>query len=402
MSQYVIVGNGIAANAAAENIRKIDPTSPIHMFSRESVPFYYTPALPEVLAGEKDVHGITIHNMQWYTDQGISLHLATPITALDTSSKTLVAHDGSTYHYDRLLLATGSTSFVPPIQGATEDGVCTLRTYADAERIKQKASSAQELVLIGGGLLGLEAGNGLRKAGLRVTVVEFFPRLLPRQMDAAGAAILQRQLEAMGFSFYLDAKTKEIERRDGRLFVKLESGKAIPADMVLISAGVRPDLTLPRAIGLECDKAVKVDDTLTTSKQDIFAAGDLIEHRGIYYGIWPAAMEQGSCAGTVMAGGSALYSGTVISNTLKVVGIGLTAAGKIDPEGTCESIVEADNERGIYRKLVIKDDTIIGAILLGDTRGTDSILTAIKNKKNISKVKSHLSEKTFDYTELNR
>lgn len=402
MTHYIIVGNGIAANAAAEQIRQRDPNGHIRMFSKESIPFYYTPALPEVLAGEKDARSITIHDRKWYEDNSISLHLNTPVTEINTAVKRVVAADGSTYPYDRLLLATGSVSFVPPIAGAQNDGIFTLRTFADAEAIKRKAASSRELVLIGGGLLGLEAGNGLRKAGLKVSVVEFFPRLLPRQMDPEGASILKRQLESMGFSFYLNAKTQEIAPADGRLEVRLESGQTIPADMVLVSAGVRPDLSLAKAIGLKCDKAVKVDDTMKTSAPDIFAAGDLIEHRGIYYGIWPAAMEQGRVAGISMAGGDGRYEGTVISNTLKVVGINLIAAGDIDPDGKLESITRSDLSAGIYRKLVFKDDTIIGAILLGDIRGGEAILGAMKTKKNIAPYKKHILDDSFDYSELAR
>ncbi|MCX8043788.1 MAG: FAD-dependent oxidoreductase [Desulfobacterota bacterium] len=400
MTRYLIIGNGIAANTAAERIRTIDPSGIIHMFTKESVPFYYTPALPEVLSGEKDLQSITIHDEVWYERNNIVLHRATPILKIDPALQEVTAQDGATYVYDRLLLATGGNSFVPPIQGADRDGVFTLRTFADAKAIKERATRAKTLVLIGGGLLGLEAGNGLRKAGLSVIVVEFFPRLLPRQMDPAGASILQRQMEGMGFSFYLNARTKEIAERNGCLEVRLEDGIAIPADMVLISAGVRPDLSLPKSVGIDCDKAVKVDDAMKTNIQNIFAAGDLVEHRGIYYGIWPAAMEQGAVAGTVMAGQEAQYTGTVISNTLKVVGIQLTAAGDIDPDGTRESIVRSDPVRGIYRKLVISNNTITGAILFGDVRGSDAILQAMKNKTDISRVKSFLNDETFDFSEL--
>ncbi len=212
MASYIILGNGIAANTAAENIHKLEPGSSIHMFSREKHYFYYTPVLPEFLSGEKDVKGMTLHNAEWYTKRNIELHLNTAIAKIDPAKKTVTTGGDDIYSYDKLLLATGGFSFVPPIEGADSPGVYSLRTLADAEAIKGRASKAKKLVLIGGGLLGLEAGNGLRKAGLDVTVVEFFPRLLPRQMDVKGAAILQKQLEGMGFSFYLGAKTKEIVR----------------------------------------------------------------------------------------------------------------------------------------------------------------------------------------------
>ncbi len=392
MTTYLIIGNGAAGNAAAAAIRKYDQEGAIHLFSKGKYPFYYVPALPEYLAGEKQLSQFTLNNFTWYEKNRVDLHLETEITRIDPDQKLAETRQGEKYHYDKLLLATGGYSFVPPIKGAELEGVFTLRTFDDAEAIKQKAKESHRTVLIGGGLLGLEAGNGLRKAGLKVTVVEFFPRLLPRQMDVPGAAILQKQLEEMGFTFYLGAKTQEIVREANGLKVVLESGERIPADMVLISAGVRPELTLAKSLGLEIDKGVKVDDAMRTSREDIFAAGDLVEHRGRFYGIWPACMEQGAVAGAVMAGQDEKYEGTVPANTLKVVGIDLMAAGDIDAEGQLESEVSTDEGKKIYRKLVIKDNVLAGAILLGDLRGSEEIQQAIKTKKGISALKQELSK----------
>jgi nitrite reductase (NADH) large subunit len=400
MATYIIIGNSIAANAAAESIRKADSRGDILMFSKEKAPFYYVPALPEYLSGEKSLETITLHDRQWYGANNIQLRLDTEITAVDPAARTVSTKNGDTYSYERLLLATGGYSFIPPIKGADQDGVYALRTIADAEVIKKKAAASRDLVLIGGGLLGLEAGNGLRKAGLRVSVIEFFPRLLPRQMDPAGAAILRQQMEAMGFSFYLNAKTKEILREGSRLSVALESGEKIPADMVLVSAGVRPEVALAKSIGLDIDKALKVDDAMQTARDTIYAAGDVIEHRGAYYGIWPAAMEQGAVAGSNMAGGSAQYQGTVMANTLKVVGISLSAAGDIDADGKLESLVTADAAQGIYRKLVIKDDVLAGVILFGDSSGSSELIDAVKNRKNIASLEKDIMRPGFDFTRL--
>jgi nitrite reductase (NADH) large subunit len=255
-------------------------------------------------------------------------------------------------------------------------------------------------VVVGGGLLGLEAGNGLRKAGLAVSVVEFFPRLLPRQTDVPGAAILQRQMEAMGFRFFLGAKTREIAPQGESLAVHLEGGEKLAADLVLISAGVRPELALGKSLNLAIDKAVKVDDRLWTGVEGVYAAGDLIEHRGRYYGIWPAAMEQGRVAGSNMAGKEALYAGTVPANSLKVAGIDLVAAGEIDGEGKMEAVVSRDEAGKTYRKLVIQGNILIGAILLGDTRGKDEIQQAIKGKKEVSRLKAELGRADFDFARL--
>jgi nitrite reductase (NADH) large subunit len=400
MAKHIIIGNSVAANAAAEKIRATDKQCSILMFSKEKVPFYYVPALPEFLAGEKDISGIIIHNEQWYTGNGIELHLDTEVTAIDPKAKNVTTKEGASFSYDTLLLATGGYSFIPPIPGSKNEGVVALRTAADAQAIKKRAETAKELVLIGGGVLGLEAGNGLRKAGLKVSVVEVFPRLLPRQMDAPGAAILQSQMEKMGFSFYLGAKTRDITSEGGKLFVNLEGGEKLPADMVMISAGVRPEVSLAKALGLEIDKGVKVDDSMITGMADIYAAGDLIEHRGMFYGLWQPSMDQGRVAGTNMAGGSAQYGGSVMANSLKVVGINLTAGGDIDADAKLESIVVQDAAMATYRKFVVQDNKLVGTILLGDNHGADDILAAIKSKKDISALKADLAKPDFDCSRL--
>jgi nitrite reductase (NADH) large subunit len=399
MTAYVIIGNGVAGNAAAENIRKHDPDGKIAIFSREERPFYYVPALPEYLSGEKTADQIIIHAKSWYDQHHIDLHLASPVTGIDVSQKLIETAKGS-FPFDKLLLATGGKSFIPPMKGADSPGVFTLKTLADADRIKQAASQAKTAVLIGGGLLGLEAGNGLRKLGLKIIVVEFFPRLLPRQMDVAGAAILQSQMEEMGFSFHLGAVTEEIVAGPEGLEARLKSGEKVRGDLVLISAGVRPDLRLAQALGLEVDKGVKVDDAMQTSREGIYAAGDLVEHRGRLYGIWPAAMEQGKVAGASMAGGEAKYEGTLPSNVLKVVGIDLVAAGDIDADDKLEAIRQEDKAKKTYRKLVIQDNRLVGAILLGDIRGSAEIQAAIKAKKDISVLRSELAQPDFDIKRL--
>jgi len=229
MTEYLIIGNGVAANTAAENIRSIDKDGQIKIFSKESVPYYYIPGLPEYLSGEQDLNNLIIHNEQWYKDNNIDLYLDTEIVTIDPSAKKVSAKNNTLYSYDKLLIATGGYSFVPPIKGSDNSGVYSLRTLKDADAIKDKAKSAKELVLIGGGLLGLEAGNGICKNGLDITVVEFFPRLLPRQMDVAGAAMLQKVMEDMGFKFYCD-------------IAMIQTIFFLPADMVIIYEEIEESL----------------------------------------------------------------------------------------------------------------------------------------------------------------
>lgn len=400
MTTYLIIGNGVAGNAAAENIRKFDPEGRIAIFSKEDRPFYYVPALPEYVAGDKQADKIIIHPQDWYDQRRIFLYLSTTVTTIDGAKKFVETDRGERFFFDKLLLASGGKSFIPPMKGADSPGVFTLKTLADADRIKAAAGQAKTVVLIGGGLLGLEAGNGLRKLGLKVIVVEFFPRLLPRQMDVAGASILQSQMEDMGFTFHLGAITEEIVAGPEGLLVCLKGGDKIAGDLVLISAGVRPDLSLAQALGLKMDKGVKVDDTMKTSRDEVYAAGDLIEHRGRVYGIWPAALEQGKVAGAAMAGQEAKYEGTLPSNVLKVVGIDLVAAGDIDADGKLSAIVHQDKVKKTYRKLVIQDNCLVGAILLGDIRGNAEIQAAIKKQQDISQLKSDLAKPDFDFKRL--
>jgi len=325
MTNYLIIGNGVAGTTAAENIRKIDKKGNITILTGEDLPFYYRIRLNEYISGEIEENDLVAKKEKWYRDQNINLELMTRIVGAKDQEKALITENNRTLSYDRLLVATGSHSFIPPIKGSEKKGVFSLRTIKDARDISAYARKIENVVLIGGGLLGLEAGNALRKLGKRVTVVEFFPRLLPRQLDADGAKRLQGIMEEMGFSFRLGAKTEAITGDDQTGGVLLEGGETLSSEMVIISAGVRPNMELAKDLSLDHDKGIKVDEHLQTNRADIYAAGDVAEFKGMPYGIWPAAMEQGKIAGNNMAGGDMVYEGTVMANTLKVVGVDLAS-----------------------------------------------------------------------------
>jgi nitrite reductase (NADH) large subunit len=396
MKQYLIIGNGVAGNGAAESIRHLDPEGKIAIFTREKQYFYYRPALIDYLAGEKQEKDITIHPTAWYERMGIDLYRGTEIAEVNSTQKWVVAKDGKRFPYDKILLACGAKSFRPPIKGAEAKGVFTLRTIEDTQAIREKALVCRRAVVLGGGVLGLEAGNSLRKLGLEVSVVEFFPRLLPRQTDVMAASILQRMMERMGFHFYLGAKTKEIIQEGAGLQVCLEGGDSIVTELVLISAGIRPDLQLNDSLKLQINKGLAVNDFMETKAAGIYAAGDLVEHRDQSYGIWPASMEQGRAAGANMAGKEIPYTGTLPSNILKVAGINLFAAGDIDPEGKKNSVYQKDEVLDIYRKFVFQDRFLVGTILLGDTRGQEEVQRAIKMQKDVSSFKKNLAGGQFD------
>jgi nitrite reductase (NADH) large subunit len=313
------------------------------------------------------------------------IKLKTRIVDSDPREKMVITENNHRLHYDCLLVATGSHSFIPPIKGSDKRGVFALRSIQDARDIADYARDIEDVVLIGGGLLGLETGNALRKLGKKVMVVEFFPRLLPRQLDVGGAQRLQGIMEGMGFAFRLGAKTQEITGDHQVSGALLEGGERLSAEMVIISAGVRPNMELAEPLGLDHDKGIKVDEHLRTNQSDIYAAGDVTEFRGIPYGIWPAAMEQGKIAGINMAGGDMIYDGTTMATTLKVVGIDLASAGNIDAENEFESRVLTDEK--VYKKIVIDRDRIIGCIMLGDTKDFKNITKAMEDKVDVSKTK---------------
>lgn len=386
---YLVIGNGVAGTTAAEAIRQQDPQGSITILSEEDIPFYYRIRLNEFIAGDIGEDKLIAKKDAWYQEQRIDLRINTRITGLDAVAKRLTTETGEALAFDQLLLATGSHSFLPPIKGIDQQGVFSLRHIKDARAILAQAKNVEEVILIGGGLLGLEAGNALRKLGKKVTVVEFFPRLLPRQLDSRGAARLQELMEGMGFTFRLSAMTKTITGSHGRAEgIALEGGDTLPGQMVVISAGVRPNLELAKTGGLACDKGVKVNDRLETSASDIYAAGDVAEHQGVVSGIWPAAMQQGKVAGANMAGGAAAYQGATMSNILKVAGIDVAAAGNIDAEGRYESQVATSDT--FYKKLVIENNRPIGCVMVGDTRNFNTITRYIMEKRDISTLKNSL------------
>jgi len=400
MKRYLIVGNGVAGARAAVRIRERDPEGEIHIFTEEAYPFYYRVRFPEMVAGEVAIKEITIHTKEFYQGKNISLHLEEPVVEVRPEKKEVLSKHGKTYSYDCLLIATGGNAFVPPIKGTEKKGVFTLRTMKDAIGMRAFSEKIKQAILIGGGLVGLETGGTLLRRGIKVAVIEHNPRILPRQMDPEGAQILQTKMETMGFSFFLNGQSEEILGGESVEGVRLKDGRVVEGQMAIISAGVRPNIQLAKEMGLEMKNGILVNDRLETRTKDIFAAGDVAEHRGRVYGIWPAAQRQGEIAGVNMAGGNESYKGTVVSNTLKVVGIDLTSTGEIDAEGKFECVVRSDREKCSYCKVTFKEDKIVGCILLGETRGRAELLNAIEKEVDIKEIKSSILKEGFDFNQL--
>jgi nitrite reductase (NADH) large subunit len=400
MKRYFIIGNGVAGARAAVKIREADQKGEIRIFTEEAYPFYYRVRFPEYVAGEVTIQNLTIHTKEWYQSKGILIHLEEGITEVNAPKKEVTSQKGKTYAYDFLLMATGGNAFVPPIKGTEKKGVFTLRTMKDAIGMKEFSGGVKQAILVGGGLVGLETGGALLRRGIKVAVIEHNPRILPRQMDPDGAKILQGKMESMGFSFFLNSQSEEMIGKETVEGLRLKDGRTVEGQMVIISAGVKPNIKLAQTMGLETKNGILVNDRLETKIEGLFAAGDVAEHRGRVYGIWPAAQRQGETAGVNMSGGNVLYEGTVVSNTLKVVGIDLTASGDIDAEGKLESVVKSDREKSIYRKVTFKEDKIVGCILLGNIKGNSEILNAIEKQVNVKALKGFILEDDFDFKKL--
>lgn len=400
--KYIIIGNGVAGTEAAKNIRQRELLSEILIFTQDHYPFYSRPRIPELLAREVTVEKIFIHPIEWYYKNKIYLYINCTVKQVDPKNQKMTLTDGSAFSYDKLLLATGSTSALPPIDEInTSRGVFTLRTVEDVINISRSIAGSKTFTLIGGGLLGIEAGNALRKLGLSVTVVEFLDRLLPRQLDGEGSAMLQKQMESMGLKFILGAQSKAIKDEGSVRKLSLNDGRIIESDFILVSAGIKPNTTLAREAGISVNKGILVNDRMETNIPDIYAAGDVAEHKGRIYGIWPASQRQGVIAGINMSGGNENYLGTVPSTTLKVAGIHLTSMGDISGEDkTVEHIKVKETDKNIYKKLFIKDGKIIGAIFLGDKKNVSEIEQLMQRKVDVSKIKEKILELTFDFNNL--
>lgn len=398
MKNYIVIGNGVAGANAVEEIRKIDSKNKITIFTEENYSFYYRPRLPEFLAGKITLDKFTMRKIDDYKNWGVDLNLNTKITSIDVDKKTVTNSKGIKYQYDALLIASGANANIPPLPGNNKKNIFTLRSVEDALKLKEAAKSAKKAILIGGGLLGLEAGYGLIQLGLKVEVIEFSDRLLPRQMDERGAQFLQKKLESMGFSFRLNAKVKEVTGDDKASGIKLEDGKDVNGDFILFSAGIRPNLDLAKSINLDIDKCIKVDEFMKTSIADIWAAGDAAEFKGIPSGLWTTGLSMGKIAGTNMAGEKTAYKPAAPSTSLKVAGVDLVSTGNIDADNKLQSAI---CEKGSdYRKIILENGIIKGFIFLGNNNGVKQCTSAMNKAKDVANFFNEMQKAEFDFSKL--
>ncbi|MHB8453904.1 MAG: nitrite reductase large subunit NirB [Acidiferrobacterales bacterium] len=390
--RLVLVGNGMAGMRAIEELLKIAPGRyDITVFGAEPHGNYNRILLSPVLAGDKQFAEIVLNDVDWYAENGITLHAGKEVERIERGSRTVVATDGTRVNYDRLLLATGSMPFIIPLPGKDLPGVLSFRDIKDVEGMLDAAQNYRRAVVIGGGLLGLEAANGLLRQGMEVTVVHLLDTLMERQLDAAAAALLKAALEERGLRFLMQVQTEAILGDTRVRAVRFRDGTELEADLVVMAVGIRPNSALARSAGLYCERGVVVNDTMQTYDPRIYALGECVQHRGQTYGLVAPLFEQARvCANHLAELGFARYTGSMSSTKLKVTGVDVFSAGDFQGGEGCEEIVLKDAGRGVYKKVVLKDNRIRGAVMYGDTLDGAWYFQLMRDETDIANLREKL------------
>ncbi len=392
--KLVMIGNGMAGVRTLEELLKIAPDLyDVTAFGAEPHANYNRILLSPVLAGEMTIQDIMLNDVDWYEKNGIRLHLGKKIVRIERGARKVVAAGGTAESYDRLLLATGSNPFILPVPGKDLEGVITYRDIQDTNAMIEASKRYKHAVVIGGGLLGLEAANGLKLRGMSVTVVHLMEWLMERQLDRAAAQMLQQSLEAKGLQFLLQKQTAEIvANEEGRVrAVRFKDGSEIVADLVVMAVGIRPNTELAESAGIWCHRGIVVNDTMQTYDPKIYAVGECAAHRGIAYGLVAPLFEMAKvCANHLAHFGIGRYVGSVTSTKLKVTGIDLFSAGEFSGGAGTEDIVLNDALGGVYKRIVLRENRIVGAVLYGDTADGSWYFQLLRDKQNVAEIRDHL------------
>jgi nitrite reductase (NADH) large subunit len=357
----------------------------ITVFGAEPRGNYNRILLSPLLAGDTDRSQIMTHDLAWYRDHGITLHAGDAVVGIDRRQRRVISAGGVTETYDRLLLATGSDPVRLKISGHDLPGVFTFRSLDDVDEMVRQAATAKRAVVIGGGLLGLEAASGLAKHGLAVTVVHLRESVMDRQLDAEAAVLLRESMQARGIDFRLAARTRCLEGAGRVERIQLEDGRTIAADMVVVAAGITPRTDLARGCGLACDRGILVDDTLQTYDPAIYAVGECVQHRGATYGLVAPLWEQARvCAAHLAERGVMRYRGSQPVSQMKVSGIEVFSAGDLSRVQGAESIRYADRAAGVYKRLWLRDNRVQAAVLFGDARDAVRIAALIESQRDVT------------------
>ncbi|MBI2884726.1 MAG: NAD(P)/FAD-dependent oxidoreductase [Candidatus Omnitrophica bacterium] len=391
-TRLVVVGNGMAGMSCLDRILQYQPGFAVTVLSEEPHCNYNRILLSSVLAGEKTLEEIYINTPEWYDQNRIDLRLGVKAVDVDAAGRTVTAATGETIPYDKLLLATGSVPFIPPIEGINLDGVFVFRNLADVQALLERCRQRGHAVVIGGGLLGLEAARGLLNQGMKVTVVHLTDRLMDVQLDVAGGAFLQRTIERLGIDVRLNHKTTKLlgdRRVDGVMF---EGGSILPCDLVVIACGIRPSVELARRAGLQINRGIVVNDHLETSDPNIFAVGECVEHRGKVYGLVAPLYDQGKVlAATITGHKGPGYEGSTLAAKLKIIGVDVFSAGEVQVTGPeCEVAAYQDEGTGVYQKLVFRRNRLVGTILVGDVGRANRLLELIRRQEPVGEQRYRL------------
>jgi len=387
----VIVGNGMAAARLVDELAKVAlGRYAVAVIGDEPRLAYNRVLLSSVLAGETASHEIELKPANWWRDRGVTLKYGCAVGEVDVGRRELKIANEESVHFSKLVLATGSNPLRLNVPGVELTGVHTFRDSRDVDLLLTLAAGKKRVVVVGGGLLGLEAAYGLAKAGAPVTLLHLMDRLMERQLDAPAGALLKSLVEKKGIKVLLNASTSRILGESRVEGVELNDGQRIDADAVILAAGIRPNIGLAKEAGIPVNRGIIVNDQLQTGADGIFALGECAEHRGICYGLVEPAYEQAKVLAQHLAGRTAAYSGSVTATNLKVSGVGVFSAGEFMGNDRSEAIVLSDFRRGIYKKLVIEDGRLTGAVLVGDTADALWYLGLIRNRENIAAVRKDM------------
>ncbi|MDD5580558.1 MAG: FAD-dependent oxidoreductase [Methylobacter sp.] len=394
--RLVVIGNGMAGMRTVEELLSAAPDKyDITVFGAEPYGNYNRIMLSSVLCGEKTIEDIVMNDRQWYVDNGIRLHAGADkaVVRIERGARKVVALDGTVAEYDRLLIATGSKPVIAAVPGNDLEGIISFRDIIDVNKMLAYSRSHKKAVVLGGGLLGLEAANGLVLRGMDVTVIHNSDVLLNRQMDRQAGKMLQTALEQRGLKFKMSAKTQHLtgDEKGHITAVRFEDGSELDCDLFIMAVGVRPNISLAQEAGLYCERGIIVNDTLQSYDPSIYAVGECIQHRGDTFGLVAPLFEQAKvCANHLSAHGVAEYNTLPAATKLKVTGINLFSVGDFLGDKNCEAIHFTDPSMGIYKKLVIRDNKLMGAVLYGDTADGLWYQQLLEKKTNISAIRALL------------
>ena len=368
--KLVLIGNGLAGMRCLEDLLDMAPDRyDVTVIGEEPWGNYNRIMLSPVLSGEKTIEDIMLHPHAWYSDKGIKFIADDPAIKIDRTRKTVHTEKGETVDYDRLIIATGSKPFIPPVQGVDLKGVISFRDIYDVNTMIKYCETKKNAVVIGGGLLGLEAAYGLKQRGMNVTVLHLMDRIMERQLDGRASRMLRHSIEEKGIKIITEANTEALIGKNGHVSqIRLKDGTLLDADLVVFAVGIRPNITLAQSAGLRCNRGILVNDTMQTFDPSIYAVGECIEHRNQTFGLVEPLWGQAFiCATHLAEHGSLTFKSPTVPTQLKVSGVDVFSAGNFEPKEDYEDIILNDEKRHIYKRIIIQKDKVIGAVLFGDT-----------------------------------